>query len=1216
MYIYNTKDINGLISFRQITEADTIGTLVEKVNYNFDQILLFGGIKGDKGDKGDQGLPGATGRGRKGDKGDKGSNIYYENRAIVSNNIVTNPTDIVYVEDDIIIDITGSYYKVVMNPNSELVYSFLFNINNALSNSFTTQFDYEQLLGSNTIAKWVYKVDQSLSNSTQNTVLLVSKDSTDNISRLQRLVIGDDRYSTPSQNTSFVVANIIDDSDTTNQIGSQMSLGYRRDKNSPLSMFMAKHTVKGYDGFDSLYYNIGLADNSIRLIYGAGNIGDPTESKIAISTKKFSLYGYDQNFDGTYALDFVVNSAETTITANSLLLKLQSQGIELSAVGITLKSNVFNIGDGASTNAIFISDQTNFDTKNLKISSSTGIFDLDIITKTNKDLYINSAFVLKATPISLTSTVLAVGSSPIYIVSTASQQNTSTIASFSVANAKLNIGERITLIFKFYATLVHSSVLKLSRGENYQTYPDSVITFIHTGYDNSNIPMFTQESTTMYDKYLGLTNINNVWLSYNTDRQISNNISYNALTQKLKVKDISNLIYLSNITGLSNFGVINSINLIDKNSNTEPDLSLTSPNLYNGGYLVLNNDTNMPFVLRDYSDLVTESGLNTKGRIFLNGNSEILLKPKETVRLTRYVASSDYEWEVVGSAYMGYAETQIGTDTSKYFRIAEIEIKNTGSLTDIVNKDFSGTIHITQKNRDTTVVGDNIKCCDLHTTIRQNGVWSDNTTLTLNSYIEGNGIYSSDIIIANESIAGTDTKRIRIYAKCLDLNSYYSVTKIGRSEIQPINFYSSISTPTGSNPSINKWFEPFVFYNNVSNGSILNTNMGYGGTPIGNPNTPIAGQNPISVYTTTDEYLKTIVEIRNSSVNLGQNPELLIFRENGTYYGRGIRNLMNQTPNDSPSRFGDFPIDFPFNNIADADIDISHTKKYRVYHSSHTPIDEIEFTMEVSDGWYRDSVDSTNKFCQVQKFYFHNANLYPTDYLKRILITTFLKYDTGLCYSRRIFNSSSSTVDMLSKSSNTVNSSGSSKSLAWTIHHSGESSWMLMNPALIGLFRMAGGSPVSVDMVNLRFYVKFLNHYTAEIKFRFKADMVLGNNQIGVLRISPLKIYHPGDIDDFLLLDDGYPSYNNNGEDFYYPNTLSYLCGTVQACAKPISTNDYGATTGGYLASLVALPKLLPPFGVNDYDKSGLSIFMGTDDQNVCQYHGTGIISCKYTGDF
>jgi chaperonin GroEL len=68
MYIYNTKDINGLISFKQITEADTIGTLVNKVNYNFDQIILFGGIKGDKGDKGDNGLPGATGKGKKGDE--------------------------------------------------------------------------------------------------------------------------------------------------------------------------------------------------------------------------------------------------------------------------------------------------------------------------------------------------------------------------------------------------------------------------------------------------------------------------------------------------------------------------------------------------------------------------------------------------------------------------------------------------------------------------------------------------------------------------------------------------------------------------------------------------------------------------------------------------------------------------------------------------------------------------------------------------------------------------------------------------------------------------------------------------------------------------------------------------------------------------------------------------------------------------------------------
>jgi hypothetical protein len=151
-------------------------------------------------------------------------------------------------------------------------------------------------------------------------------------------------------------------------------------------------------------------------------------------------------------------------------------------------------------------------------------------------------------------------------------------------------------------------------------------------------------------------------------------------------------------------------------------------------------------------------------------------------------------------------------------------------------------------------------------------------------------------------------------------------------------------------------------------------------------------------------------------------------------------------------------------------------------------------------------------------------------------------------------------------------------------------------------------------MSNKKFYIKFLSHYTAEIKFRFSADVFTSTNQTAVLYDIPLRIYHPGDIDNFDISDDNGTNGNNNGQNFFYPNTLSYLCGNVQY--KGNISNAGGATGGSFLTSLVALPRLLSPFDSNSFDKSGFSITLPVDDFSTSLYHGTGIISCKYTSQF
>jgi len=195
------------LSLKYIYGSDYIGTVIEKINFNFDQILNFGGgPAGKEGKEGNQGIPGSTGKkGVKGDKGDKGSLIHYTSDTLNDGDIVTD-TDI--SEGDLIIDGNGGYF-IAENDGGTLKYVFKFNINLASVFQYIETEAIYQSTG-NPIDKWVLKAG-GVTGKERNLVLVkriggVSNDT----SEFYRLLLGADEYPS-SQNATLTLTNIIPD---------------------------------------------------------------------------------------------------------------------------------------------------------------------------------------------------------------------------------------------------------------------------------------------------------------------------------------------------------------------------------------------------------------------------------------------------------------------------------------------------------------------------------------------------------------------------------------------------------------------------------------------------------------------------------------------------------------------------------------------------------------------------------------------------------------------------------------------------------------------------------------------------------------------------------------------------------------------------------------------------------------------------------------------
>lgn len=229
-------DINNFnsypnISLKKLEQGDVLSTLVEKTQYNFDQIYLHTINTVLKGNKGDRGWSGLSIKGDKGDKGDKGSVIHYDNTA--TNGGVANP---LYAVDDIIIADDGKQYKVIAGtPNN--TYSLMFSP--SLVSIVSDELTFSNL-GSITNHK-LLKFDQ---NSKESNVLLAKRINGD--AEYYRMMVGDNVYFSNSLDT-LTLCNILGEDTSTpgvvaGAIGStskdfsQLKLKFRATQSSSASL--------------------------------------------------------------------------------------------------------------------------------------------------------------------------------------------------------------------------------------------------------------------------------------------------------------------------------------------------------------------------------------------------------------------------------------------------------------------------------------------------------------------------------------------------------------------------------------------------------------------------------------------------------------------------------------------------------------------------------------------------------------------------------------------------------------------------------------------------------------------------------------------------------------------------------------------------------------------------------------------------------------------
>ena len=237
----------GNLTFKVLRPSDNLPMLVEKIQFNFDQILLNGGgPKGDTGTVGMKGEIGATGIGDKGDKGDKGTITWFSTISIIDGSQVTNPD---YQADDIVIDINDGTYYLIVDIGGVLYYEYKYSLSSISVLSYLIAQSIYQSTG-DTITKWVLRDNGQPDSSTErNLVLGVRKPHNVNSGETQsdfyKLMLGLDLFPGNDDNT-LTICNIIQDTVTsafTNPF-SQLSYRFRSDKFSPVSSTKADTKYK------------------------------------------------------------------------------------------------------------------------------------------------------------------------------------------------------------------------------------------------------------------------------------------------------------------------------------------------------------------------------------------------------------------------------------------------------------------------------------------------------------------------------------------------------------------------------------------------------------------------------------------------------------------------------------------------------------------------------------------------------------------------------------------------------------------------------------------------------------------------------------------------------------------------------------------------------------------------------------------------------------
>lgn len=222
------------LALRQITESDNWSAVVDKINFNFDQVKAYGGgDKGEPGFRGFRGLPGATGIGKKGDTGDTGATIRFLQVAISDGQPVT---DAALRVGDVVIDSNGSFFTVITNNLGNPVFKFEYSLASAVAGSIVQTENQVFSQSTNPIIKWYLRDTGNIRDSNAMFVDRVVGTVTDE-AQLYRAVIGDVGYPM-LQNASMVIVNILPNgtvaSAKENFFG-QIALKYRSAPNSNVS---------------------------------------------------------------------------------------------------------------------------------------------------------------------------------------------------------------------------------------------------------------------------------------------------------------------------------------------------------------------------------------------------------------------------------------------------------------------------------------------------------------------------------------------------------------------------------------------------------------------------------------------------------------------------------------------------------------------------------------------------------------------------------------------------------------------------------------------------------------------------------------------------------------------------------------------------------------------------------------------------------------------
>lgn len=293
---------NDTLALKVINPTDLLPTMYEKIQYNFDQILKYGGgIEGRQGKEGLQGEIGATGIGRKGDKGDRGSKIFFFGSGISDGDVVINVNHLL---SDVIIDSNGVYFEVV-DVNGTLKYQQQLNIVSIISTQYwLNQFQY-QSQSTNSIVKWLL-ADAGVSNVENNLVLAARTIGiSDDIAKFYRVLLGMDVYPGLANSTLLLANILVDDLEDATNLNTTRQLGLKFRANST-SAISANSFWFSYVEQASRY--VGILENMATKMYLINDtLSDNHQCHIL--SKSFYFHNYGSNIDSP--TDFVKLTVET-----------------------------------------------------------------------------------------------------------------------------------------------------------------------------------------------------------------------------------------------------------------------------------------------------------------------------------------------------------------------------------------------------------------------------------------------------------------------------------------------------------------------------------------------------------------------------------------------------------------------------------------------------------------------------------------------------------------------------------------------------------------------------------------------------------------------------------------------------------------------------------------------------------------------------------------